>query len=79
MYQGFQTKINLSSTSVTHYYYTDNNNKCRFSRHIKMISEGSCDTGVMMQKNIALHHMTKLHYLNYIKIENYNFLIIIIV
>ncbi len=35
-----------------------------------MISEGSCDTGVMAAENSALLHMNKFHFMIYIQVEN---------
>ncbi len=52
----------LSSTAV---FNIDNNVSWAANQHIRMISEGSCDTEevrVMIAENSALHHRYKLHF-----------------
>ncbi len=56
--------ISSKISSSTTVFNIDNNKKCFFSpnQHIRMISEGSCDTGIkILAENSNLHHRNKLH------------------
>ncbi len=54
---GLSTKI-LSSTTVFN-IYNKNQNAFLSKQHIRMFSEGSCDTGVMAAENSAFFHILK--------------------